>query len=144
MKIDDLQEVEAWKGGAYLGIGIHDVKCIKAEETTSSNDNPQIELEWESIAGEEKGSTIKDWIVVIPATLGKVKQMMEACGVDIPKGAFDLNVTDILGCHTRIVVRKENPGDKYPRVAAYTNSDLPLPDMDGLGADQAEDVSLPF
>lgn len=142
MKIGALDEVEAWKGGVYLPVGVFDVKCTHEAHVESSKGNPQIELEWEAIEGEHKGASIKDWVVVIPSTLGKVKGLMEACGVDIPKGEFELKPNDFLGLHCRIVVRKED-GDEYPRVRAYTTSDLPMPDTSGMNG-TTEDERIPF
>jgi len=151
MKIEDLTEVEAWGTGAYIGVGVHDVRVIRAEETTSiSSGSPQIELELEAISGDEKGSTIRDWISVIPpgpetkGTLGKVKQFIEACGVEVPKGAFNLDVKTIEGHNTRIIVRKES-GDEYPRVKGYSSSDIPLADESGMHKKADDDEKdLPF
>lgn len=144
MKIGNLNEVEAWKGGGGLTVGTHDVVCIRAEETESSKGNPQIELEFEAIRGEEQGGTIRDWIVVIPATLGKVKGFMEACGVAIPEGEFNLNVSDIVGSTTRIVVRKENPDDKYPKVVGYSATDATVSAAASTGAADPAADKIPF
>lgn len=144
MKIGNLTEVKAWADGAFLTPGTHPARIIEAEEGLSKEGNPQFELKWEAVAGEEKGGTIREWVVVVPATLGKVRSLMEACGVDIPPGEFELNASDLIGHGCSIVVRKQDPSDKYPKVVGYSQtSDIPA-DTTGLGASKGAEVDVPF
>src|SRR5262245_60530703 len=56
MPIDvNLDNVEAWKGGAVLPPGHHLVRCTDAEEGRSSGGHPELHLTWEATAGEHAG-----------------------------------------------------------------------------------------
>jgi len=145
MKIPDLTEVEAWSEGAILKPGSHNVRCVEAEEDETGT--PSIEVQLEAIDGPEAGSRITDWIYVTPNSLGRVKQIFEAFGVDIPKGDWDLNVKQIIGADVRILVREEpnNEGKMRSRVKAYLLvSDIPA-DESGLHEQNGSpEKALPF
>ncbi len=67
-------------GGGILPPGDHVVTVKDIETGTSSGGHPQIIVS----AGNDNGSA-RDWIVVIPTTLGRVTQLSSACGVPIPQ-----------------------------------------------------------
>jgi hypothetical protein len=119
----NFDDVEAWSGGIILNPGTHVVKCVKAEEGTSSGGHDQIELEFEAIAGEEVGATIRDWQVVTPESRGRVLQILKAFGAKIPKGDWNLDAKQLVGKTCKIVVRKEpkrdGSGDEVSVVKAY-------------------------
>lgn len=144
MKFENLNEVEAWKSGAFLGIGTHPAEIVSASEGKSSGGHDQFELEWAATDGPEKGSTIKEWIVVMESTKGKVVALLEACGVTIPPGEFNVGPEQLKGLKAAIVVRKE-PDDKYPNVKGYLPiSDLPA-DTTGMNSSASSaDDKLPF
>jgi hypothetical protein len=71
---------ETWDvGGSFLPRGDHKVEVLSAETGRSTNNYPQVELQ----VGNAQGS-IRDWIVVIQSTLGKVVQLTEALGLGRP------------------------------------------------------------
>lgn len=143
MKIDNLSEVEAWKGSARLQSGVHDVVCVSAEEVTSkTGNNPGLDLTLEAIDGVEKGGSIRDFIYVTPKTLGKVKQMMLGFGVEIPAGAFELDVNDIVGHTTRVIVRPQQDEPKYTEVVAYEPTTATVPTSNGAADPAAK--KIPF
>lgn len=140
----NLKEAEAWQGGLYLGIGTHPAEITSAAEGQSKKKHPQFEFEWTAIGGDEKGGTIREWLVVIPSTLGKLKGLLEACGVEITDNLSSISPSDLEGLKAAIVVRKENPDDKYPRVMGYLPlSDIPA-DTTGLGSSKEPEVDVPF
>lgn len=144
MKIGSLKEVDAWSGGAYLGIGTHPAEIISASEGKSSGGHDQFEMEWQAIDGPEKGGTIKEWLVVIPSTLGKVKGLLESCGVENLDAIDEVTPEQLKGLKAAIVVRKENPDDKYPRVIGYRPlSELPVDSVGASGSKDSTD-NLPF
>lgn len=145
MKVGSLKDVEAWSGGgAYLGIGTHPAEITSASEGESSGGHPQFELEWTAIGGEQKDGTIKEWLVVIASTKGKLKGLLEACGVEITDALDEVNPSDLEGLQCNIVVRKENPDDKYPRVMGYLPlSEIPA-DTTGLNGSSETDERIPF
>jgi hypothetical protein len=80
--LNDIDQTEAWSaGGGLLPPGRHLCRIVDTEEGESSNGNPQMILTLEAIAGEHVGGQIKDWIVVVPQTYGRVRQILDAAGL---------------------------------------------------------------
>jgi len=124
MTIDmNLDGVDAWAGGALLSPGTHICRITEAAEGKSTGGHPQIELSLEAIDGPEQGGTIKDWIVIVQATLGKVKQLFDAAGYEPPPGDFAFDASALVGRTVKIIVREEPKGDGSSdtrnRVKAY-------------------------
>jgi len=114
----NLSGEEAWSaGGGLIQPGIHSCKITEAKEGTSSGGYDQIELELTN----DQGATIRDWLVITPKTLGKIKQVLDACGVGVPEGEFDLTASDLQGKSAEIVVAEEpgQDGNTRSRVKAY-------------------------
>lgn len=107
MKVENLDQQETWGVGGILSTGDHLCICDSAEEGTTSRDNPQIEMKWRAIAGPQNGDSITDWLVVLPQTYGKVKQMLEAVGITVQGGDWDIPVSSIVGRKAYVVVRQE-------------------------------------
>lgn len=145
MKLKDIDKVEAWKGGGVLPPGWHEVTIESCEEGESSNGNPQLELEYTNDEG-----SIRDWLVVIEKTYGKVKRLLEAAGVKIEEGDWDLNPKDLEGRRLGIRVQEEpdykDPTQTRLRVQAYRAlSDVPgdttgLNNGDSKAADAEDDI----
>lgn len=128
----NLDGVEAWKGGAVLPVGTHLVRCTDAEEGKSKGGHYELHLTWEAIAGEHAGGTIQDWVQVNEATLGKVRQLMEAAAVQVPSGDFSVSPQMFRGAVCVILVRekaKPGTGDLRSEIVAYSTapkgSDVP-------------------
>lgn len=150
MKVN-MTNVDSWKGGGLLPPGRHVCVIDRCDEGTSSGGHPQLEIDLRSVAGAEEGGTIRDWIVVIPKTLGKVRQFLEAAQVEIPEGEFDIPVASIPGRRVAIIVRTEpdQKGEPRNRVVAYDEigpeTDVPA-DTNGMaavGSGQRDD-DIPF
>ena len=138
---------EAWEvsTGTMLPEGDHFVKVIEIDGTgTSSGGHPQIELR----VGNAEGS-IRDWIVVIPSTVGKVVQLTDALGLERPSDAevkeegtgYRFSQTylgKLIGKPVGVVIRDEpdrmDPSKTRTRVQGYVPaSDVPAPPIDGGG-----------
>lgn len=117
----NLDGVDAWKGGAVLPKGRHLCRCIDAEEGRSSGGHFEIHLTWEAITGEATGGQIQDWVQVTEASLGKVRQLLEAAHVSIPSGEFSLAAKPFLHATAEVVVRegRKQDGTERLEVAAY-------------------------
>jgi hypothetical protein len=124
MEIPALDDVEAWKGGAILPPGWHDVRVAEVEEGTSTGGHPEARLKMECPEG-----GIRDWIAVTKSSLGRVKQILEAFGVEIPSGKFGMDWTTLIGKNVRVFVAEEpkNDGSGQLRstVKAYEPSTIP-------------------
>jgi hypothetical protein len=136
-----MDKVDAWSGGTILGLGWHNVTIELANAGTSSGGYPQLELEMANNEG-----SIRDWIVVMDKTLGKVKQVIEATGVEV-KDLSKFEPAVLLNRKVRIHVSEEqsynDPSKMRNRIDAYTPHD---PSREGTdvpsGGDDPED--LPF
>ncbi len=120
----NMNETEAWSGFVPLRPGSHVVRCTSAKEgTTKKNGHPQIELELEAIAGEERGASIRDWITVIPSTYGKVRQVLEGFGLPLPSEGGSVSANAFVGKTCKVIVRPEEKndgsGDFVDRVKGY-------------------------
>lgn len=133
----NLDNVDAWAGGAILSPGNHTVRVVEADDTkTSRNGHPQIVLKLEATDGPETGGTITDWITITPNSLGRVRQILEAFQYSIPSGQFQLNAGQLLNRTARIVVREEpgNDGKMRSQVKAYEPSGTGVAHTNGNGA----------
>lgn len=83
----NLSGVEAWSPSTILQPGVHTCR-IHAEPalSQSSGGYPQLEMELTSTAGL---GNVRDWLVIIPSTYGKVAMLLTAAGVPIPEEEFD-------------------------------------------------------
>jgi hypothetical protein len=124
----EMAATEAWSGGVMIPPGKHVVTVQEAAEGKSSGNFPQIELRLEA----SDGASIRDWIVVIPQTYGKVKQLFEAAGKPIQDGQEEVTAQALLGCRLLITVQEKpdrvDPSKTRTRVEAYE----PVPGQAGV------------
>lgn len=137
MKVEGIKEAEAWKGGGVLSAGYHTVRIEEAKEGESTNRHPQFELEF----GNDEGS-IRDWLVVVPSTMGKLKQLLDATGVE-PDNE-EVTPAQLEGKKLMIHVRMEPHQDPSKGDRARVNQYLPLKNSEGPNGAPADDSDLPF
>jgi hypothetical protein len=133
---------EAWAVSSFLPAGDHVCKVLEIDgEGNSSGQHPQIEIKVGNMMGE-----IRDWIVVIPATIGKVIQFTDAVGLRrptdeevTPEGTgyrldpkyLALAVDQEVGVMVRAEPDRNDPSKTRDRVKGYVDaakikpSDLP-------------------
>lgn len=142
----DMTDVETWSAGDFLPPGHHEVQVVSSTQGTSSGGHPQLELELTATGGEYEGGSIRDWIVVIPSTAGKVKQLLEALGVEVPNGALSFEASSLEGKRARILVREEQgqDGKLRSRVKAYEASEGETGQAAANGAAKQDKDPLPF
>lgn len=127
----DFDAVEAWdvSTDTLLGVGNHVVQLADLEDGDSSGGFPQVEIRNENAQG-----AIRDWLVISPASFGKVPMLCNAAGVvpnDEEKAYISENagrlpaslLARLQGKTVGIVVREEDdrmdPTKKRLRVAGY-------------------------
>lgn len=146
--VKDLDKQEAWSTNAMLPVGWHEVTVKTSAEGESSGGYPQIELEMEAPLG-----TIRDWIVVTEATRGKVVQLLEAVGIEIQGGEWDISVGAIAGKKVGIKVGEEpsfnDPSTLRKKVQAYVPvenlpKDRNIQEDAGPSNEGSSDSDLPF
>jgi hypothetical protein len=130
----NLEGVEAWSSTTILPPGKHQVTITEAKEGTSSGGHPEIEMQFSGDQGE-----IREWLQFTERTFGKVKQFMEAVGVQAKPGE-DFPTGELEGKRLGIMVttepRQDDPSKTRSRVAAF------LPSEGGNGS--SGDQDLPF
>lgn len=133
-----LDDVEPWKpGGVILRSGSHAIRVVDEEIKEPGKDgfegeHPIVILTLEAIAGEEKGGEIRDWVHITQEALGRVAQIYEALGVEVPSGEFEW--ISVKGKQAKIVVR-EKPGRKDPsKRFSEVSSYVALSDVDEVAA----------
>lgn len=140
MKLKDMDKVEAWTGG-ILPVGPHIVTIEKVEEGKSSGGHDQLELEF--VATDGQGS-IRDWLVVIPSTYGKVKQLLDACGIDTESGDWDFKPDTLrdktLGIRVGEEPDRQDATKMRKRVLAY----IPADDAAKTDVPASNNDDLPF
>lgn len=148
----NLDGVEAWGASAAPAIlppGWHDVQIESAEDGSSSSNNPQVALQMSTFAGEHVGYGVRDWLTLTPAALGRIRQFLEAVGVEIPSGDFEFPTSKLPGCKVRVLVKEEpkndGSGDMRTVVAAYVpiSGDAPQAAPAPSGASKV-DQDIPF
>lgn len=123
------------------------------ETDESSNGNPQVKINWRVAAGDFTGAERMDWVTFTEAAMGRVVQLLEACGIDTPQNDFagyaELRdwVAEQLGkdgVQTLGVVRlkesRKDPSKSFPEIVGYKRpsaSDVPTDGVAGFGAQPA-------
>jgi hypothetical protein len=157
------QTEEAWNvsTGTMLTEGDHFCHVTSVNGSgTSSGGYPQIEIE----VGNAEGS-IRDWIVVIPTSIGRVVQLTDACGlprptdeqVEMEPNGYRLDaeyLEQLVGKAVGVIVRAEpdrlDPTRTRDRVKGYVTPDqVQAPPLTGTGSadafqDKDEKKDIPF
>lgn len=107
MKLGNLSGVEAWRADDQLPPDTYVMQVIEAEESQSSAGNPQIVLDLRVTAGEWRGAEKRDWVTITESSLGRVVQVLEAFGIEIPEGEFEFKPSDLVGKTAEVVLREE-------------------------------------
>jgi hypothetical protein len=156
INLSGIEAVDPWEGGgAILPPGDYLVTCSSADVGETSTGKPQIEVQLEAA----NGLGIRDWIVVTPKSLGRVKFILAAgFGVDLAKVNIDnFDPSILVGRKTSILVatepRRDDPTQTRTVVQAYRpvgehpgdRQDVPA-DTSGLpgNGSAAADDDVPF
>lgn len=120
----DLTGVEAWAPDTTPPPGSYPCTLTEIKAGQSSGGHDQLEMSWTVLGGSHAGAEVRDWLVVVPATRGKVVNLLQSCGKDIP-AEFDLaaDAGSLQGSNATVVLRQEpsfkNPDRMVTRVAGY-------------------------
>jgi len=103
--------------GTYQGI-VH--KC-EAEE--SSSENQMLAFRWKISGGKYKGATVFDNCVLLPQSLWRLRSMLEACGLEVPDGAMDIDPDDLVDLECTLeITNEEYNGKDRPRITGFAPS----------------------
>jgi hypothetical protein len=153
--LSGMDEVEAWKSptGGILAAGTYLVACTSAEVGKSSTQKAQIEVELEADSGI---GSIRDWITVTDKSLGRVKAILIAFGIEPEQianlGAFDVGA--LVGRKVSItVIEKPNVNDPskmrseittYRPASDHPGDSTAAPAAAGPSTGPADTSGLPF
>jgi hypothetical protein len=131
--------------------GSHPVKIVTADDRINQSQTGRyVLLEFKILSGPDKGKKVKDYCThqhpnpkAVAAGMGRIKRVMEACGIDSVE-----DETDLLGLKLNIVTEIEDlPEDSQfkpqARVKRYEKIDDSVPAED-VSDDVAEDGDTPF
>lgn len=121
----DFTGVESYNN---LGEGTHNVKVASAEFSKAGTGSDQLTLRFE----DGNGATKMAWLSLVPQALWKVKQFLEAIGIDA-SGRLRLDTRSLVGKTLQIVI-EQDPNDesrliitKYNKVAQAATTQQAAP-----------------
>ena len=98
-----------------LDEGIYSLTIAKAEETTSSNGNPMLKIEFD-VNGVDGNRKLWDNYVLIDKCMWKVKELFDALGIDT-EHVVEMDVTELTGLQVNAkVIQEEYNGDTVNRI----------------------------
>lgn len=125
----DLSGVET--GQKTLPEGIYTVKVEAATAETSSSGNPYIKFVFQVIEGKHKGAKVFHNCSLQPQALFNLKALLLAIGYEIPQGAFDLDLEEVLDLECEVEVAHETyEGKKQVRIIEFIALDSDDEDQD--------------
>lgn len=134
----DLSGVET--GQKTLPEGIYTVKVEAATAETSSSGNPYIKFVFQVIEGKHKGAKVFHNCSLQPQALFNLKALLLAIGYEIPQGAFDLDLEEVLDLECEVEVAHETyEGKKQVRIIEFIALDSDDEDQDEEEEDEDEE-----
>ncbi len=101
--------------GTLLDVGSYNVQIGNVSEVTSKSGTPGIQIDYTCDVGE-----IREWVYITPKTRWKLQELLDACRVETPEGAFDLDIATLIEKTLRIVVEEKTfDGKKQTHVAGH-------------------------
>jgi hypothetical protein len=121
IKVPDLSGTESVGGFDPLPPGWYSIRVDGAQETKSRSETPGVELTMcVEDPREHANRLLWDTIWITQASLGFVKQKLEAMGYPIPQGGFDLDPNSLVGRRCRVRVDHETyEGKTRVKVKGY-------------------------
>ena len=95
--------------------GVYHLRIAKVEETTSSTGNPMLKVEYD-VVDVEGGRKLWDNYVLIDKCLWKVKELLDAVGIDTGE-LVEMDVTELVGLEVNgKVIQETYNGDIVNRI----------------------------
>lgn len=109
-------------GGRAVPDGDYIAIIDKITEEESSEGNPYLAWQWKiTEAGEAKGARIYDNTSLQPQALWRLKSLLEVLGEEVPEGAMDLDIGDLIGRSAKLEIANEKyQGKDRPRVTGFS------------------------
>jgi len=121
--------------------GKYNVQVVDVTAKTSSNGNDMDNVKMKVIEGEHAGRYIFSNLVWTEKALFRVRQYLEACGVEVPEGAMDVDMEETIGCELTVDIGHRDYKDKNgdDKTSEDVKKFLPLEESNGIDLDDDED-----
>lgn len=114
--VDFSQEKEGGGGGKWIRRvpeGVYFPFTVKeAKVTKSSNDNDMLEVIFIGKEGKVRARQTRDRFVFLPQSLFKLRQLLEAAGLDVPKKKIKIPYDKLIGADVGISFLDDEYNDK--------------------------------
>jgi hypothetical protein len=134
--------IEYDPNGNFLKEGTYNFVITNAVERTSKNNDPMIAIEIE-IKNNDQTYMLRDFVVVVPKMLWRLKQLCKSIGIDFMKGK--ISDSELLGKKGDVEVVLQETEDYGPqnRISRYIEK-ITLDDSDDKDDSENTDDDLPF
>lgn len=110
VRIDFNKEVEGGGGGIRVPENDYAVKLVSAKNIRASEkDTPGILIKCKITDGKHKGKAITDRLWITPKSLWRIRALLEAIGVSVPKSAVNIPLKKLIGKELGITVVDDDP-----------------------------------
>jgi hypothetical protein len=120
------QEVQG-EGGNWVRVkegSSYPFEVLSIKKDESSKGNPMLVIDFEGTQGKVKGKKTRDRFTILPQSLFKLRQMLEAGGQKVPSKAAKLDTSKIIGLEVGIEFEDHEYNDKmYSRPSNYMSPD---------------------
>lgn len=107
-------------GGRSVPEGNYQLEVVSCEEKESSEGNPYLAWKYKVSEGAYKGATIYDNTSLTAKALWRLKNLLEAMGVEVPSGKMGLDLKSYVGNKVWVkIVNEVYQGKEKPRVGEF-------------------------
>jgi hypothetical protein len=143
LRIDFRKEEEGGGGGIRIPENDYAAKIVGAKKIRSSEkDTPGILIKCKVTSGKQKGKVLPDRLWITPKSLWRIRSLLEAIGVTVPKSVVNVPLKKLLNKELGITVVDDDPyqGRIKSKIADFIDLETLNEDNDDEDDDDDEDV----
>lgn len=131
------KEEEGGGGRVRIPEGDYKVKIVKIKTDTSEKGNAMLIWDFEIAKGQKgAGKTLRDYTTLTPKSLWKVRSILEAAGLDVPKRDIKINKKKLIGEEVGVTVYDDEYENK---ISSKIGDYIDLETLAGADEDDDED-----
>jgi hypothetical protein len=121
----DFAGVESGGGGGFhIPEGDYRMKCTSAEWDESKEGNDMIAWTWQGLEGKAKGKKFYFYTAVTENSLWKLKETLEAIGIEVPDGELDIDTSELVDLEGVATVEDDDyQGKTRSKIARFINGE---------------------